>query len=146
MRLRICPATHSGSALLTHSIGGHFMKGESPKAAVQAKFAAARRELCSALIEREDEIDVGLTALVAKEAPLVVGPPGTAKSLLLDSLMSWMGGRRFSALLTKFTAPEELFGPISLTGLKEDRFVRVTTGRLPEADGCFLDEVFKAGS
>jgi MoxR-like ATPase len=122
------------------------MKGESPKASVQAKFATARRELCASLIERDEEIDLVLTALVAREHPLLVGPPGTAKSMLLDALMCWMGGRRFSALLTKFTAPEELFGPISLTGLKEDRFVRVTTGRLPEADGCFLDEVFKAGS
>lgn len=123
------------------------MKGDKPEGAgVQAKFAAARRELCSALVERDEEIDLVLAALVAGEHPLLVGKPGTAKSMLLDSLMDWMGGRRFGALLTKYTAPEELFGPISLAGLKEDRFVRVTTGRLPEADGCFLDEVFKASS
>jgi MoxR-like ATPase len=122
------------------------MKGESPKAGVQAKFATARRELCAALIERDEEIELVLTALIAQEHPLLVGPPGCAKSMLLDSLMSWMGGRRFSALLTKYTQVEELFGTISLRGLKEDRFVRVTSGRLPEADGCFLDEVFKAGS
>jgi MoxR-like ATPase len=110
------------------------------------KFADARHAMSAALVERGDEIDLVLTALVCREHPLLVGPPGCAKSMLLDSLMSWMGGRRFTALLTKYTVPEELFGPVSLSGLKEDRFVRVTSGRLPEADGCFLDEVFKASS
>jgi MoxR-like ATPase len=87
-----------------------------------------------------------LTSLVAGEHVLLVGPPGTAKSLLLDGVARWMAGRRFTALLTKFTQPDELFGPVSLAGLKEDRFVRVTAGRLPEADFVYLDEVFKASS
>ena len=113
---------------------------------VQEKFALARKELADALVERGDEVDLVLAALVAKEHPLLVGPPGCAKSMLLDGVMSWMGGRKFTALLTKHTAVEELFGPVSLMGLKEDRFVRVVSGRLPEAEGCFLDEVFKAGS
>jgi MoxR-like ATPase len=102
--------------------------------------------MSAAMVERDGEVDLVLTALVAREHPLLVGPPGCAKSMLLDALMNWMGGRRFSVLLTKFTQPEEVLGPVSLAGLKEDRFVRVTAGRLPEADGCFLDEVFKASS
>jgi MoxR-like ATPase len=57
-----------------------------------------------------------------------------------------MHGRRFSVLLTKYTAVDEVFGPLSLTALKEDRYRRVTAGRLPEADGGFLDEVFKGSS
>ena len=113
---------------------------------VQAKFATARQELSAALIERDEEIDVCLTALVAGENPLLVGPPGCAKSLLLDSLLAWIGGRKFSILLTKFSVPEELFGPVSVAGLKEDRFTRITAGRLPEADMAFIDEVFKASS
>src|SRR5713101_4103545 len=94
---------------------------------VQAKFLATRQELSAALIERDEEIDLVLTALVAQEHPLLVGPPGTAKSLLLDSLMGWLHGRRFTMLFTKFSTPEEVFGPISVAGLKEDRYRRITT-------------------
>jgi len=110
------------------------------------KFAATRRELSDALIERDDEVALVLTALVAGEHVLLVGPPGCAKSMLLDALLGWMGGRRFSALLTKFTTPDELFGPISVAGLKADVYRRVAAGKLPEADVAFLDEVFKASS
>ncbi len=113
---------------------------------VRDKFAAARRELSSALIEREDEVDLALTALIANEHVLLVGPPGCGKSLLLDSLLAWTGGAKFSILLTKFTAVEEVMGPVSLVGLKEDRYVRVTAGKLPEADYAFVDEVFKGSS
>jgi MoxR-like ATPase len=113
---------------------------------LQEKFATTRKELAAALIEPEDEIDIVLTALVANEHALFVGQPGTAKSLLLDSLLTWTGGKKFSILLTKFSLPEEVCGTISLTALKEDRFIRITTGKLPEADYAFIDECFKASS
>src|SRR5262245_63758767 len=113
---------------------------------VQEKFAATRKELAAALIERDAEVDLVLTALVARENVLLVGPPGCAKSLLLDSLMNWMKGRKFSILLNRFTAPEELLGAISVAGLKSDCYRRVTTGKLPEADLAFIDEVFKGSS
>lgn len=119
---------------------------DTPADPVRHQFAAARRDLAAALIDRDDEIDLALTALVAGEHVLLVGPPGTAKSLLLDAVARFLDGRRFACLLTKFTQPDELFGPVSLAGLREDRFVRVTAGRLPEADVAFLDEVFKASS
>src|SRR5438874_9321753 len=114
--------------------------------AVREKFATARAELSSALIERDQEMDLVLTALLAREHVLLVGPPGCAKSLLLEAVMRWLGGRTFNCLLTRFTTPEELFGPVSVAGLKEDRYRRVTAGKLPEADGAFLDEVFKGSS
>ena len=111
---------------------------------IHEKFALARRELSAALIEREEEVDLALTALLAGEHLLLVGPPGCGKSLLLDSVLSWIGGTKFTILLTKFTTIEELMGPVSLAGLKEDKYVRVTTGKFPEADFGFIDEVFSA--
>ena len=113
---------------------------------VREKFATARKELSSSLIERDEEVDLVLTALLANEHVLLVGPPGCGKSLLLDAVMNWMSARKFSILLTKFTCVEEVMGPISLTALKADRYRRVTTGRLPEAEVCFIDELWKASS
>ena len=113
---------------------------------VRDKFAAVRRELRASLIERSEEIDLLLTSLIAGEHLLLVGPPGCGKSLLIDSLMRWTHGSKFSCLLNRFTMPEELFGPYSLTELKNDRFVRITTNRLPEAKFVFLDEIFKSSS
>ena len=64
----------------------------SPNLPLRAKFQKARQELASALIERDDEIDLVLTALLCNEHPLLVGPPGTAKSLLLDAVDGLDGG------------------------------------------------------
>lgn len=114
---------------------------------LQAKFQTTRAELAAALIERDAEIDLALTALLAQEHLLLVGPPGCGKSLLLDALLTWLdGGQRFTLLFTKFTVPEETFGPLSLAALKEDKYRRITTGKLPEAHLGFLDEIFKASS
>lgn len=110
------------------------------------KLNQARLELGGRLIERHDEIDVCLTALVAGEHCLFVGPPGTGKSMLGDAVAELVDGSKFSYLMTKFTAPEEVVGPISLTALKENRYVRVTDGKLPKADVAFLDEIFKSSS
>src|SRR3954453_4119837 len=95
---------------------------------VRDKFAQARTELAAALIERDDEVDLVLTALVANEHALLVGPPGCGKSLLLDGVLSWTGGAKCSILLTKFTTPDEVVGPVSLAALKADKYLRVTAG------------------
>jgi len=112
----------------------------------QQKFAATRSELSACLIERDAEIDMILTAMVAGEHALLVGPPGTAKSMLSDAVTGWIGGHKFSILMTKFTTPEEVFGPVSLAGLKADVYRRIVTGKLPEAEVAFLDEVWKSSS
>ncbi len=119
--------------------------GHRPDTARNA-FVAVRTALTSALVERDDEIDLVLTALIAQEHVLFVGPPGLAKSALLDGLLACTRGTRFSILMTKYTQPEELFGPVSLAALKADRYVRITTGRLPEAEFLFADEIWKASS
>jgi MoxR-like ATPase len=105
------------------------------------KFTAMRTDLASALIERDAEIDLCLTALVAREHCLLIGNPGTGKSMLADAVVKWLDGTKFQILLTKFTTPEEVFGPVSLAGLKTDHYRRITTGKLPAADVAFVDEI-----
>ncbi len=112
----------------------------------QEKLQACRATLRSTLIERDVEIDLCLTALVAREHVLLVGPPGTAKSMLASAIVRWLDGRKFEILLTKFSTPEEVFGPISLSGLKSDRYRRITAGKLPDCEIAFVDEIFKASS
>jgi MoxR-like ATPase len=105
-----------------------------------------RAELVSRFPERDSVIDGALCAILAGEHVLLLGPPGTAKSALVRALAQSFGGRYFEQLLTKFSTPEELFGPISLKALEQDQFTRVVTGKLPEAEFAFVDEVFKANS
>ena len=108
------------------------------------KFTTVRKELGESLIERSEEIDLLLTSLIAGEHLLLVGPPGCGKSLLIDSLMRWTHGSKFSCLLNRFSMPEELLGMYSLSELKLDKFVRITTNKLPESQYVFLDEIFRA--
>ena len=113
---------------------------------VQQKFHRTREELSSALVERDQEVDLLLTSLICRENPLLIGPPGTGKSMLVDALLSWMQGKKFSILFSKFSMPEEIFGPVSLNGLKNDKFIRIIEGKLPCADIAFGDEIFNASS
>jgi MoxR-like ATPase len=111
------------------------------------KLQTLRAELKDLFIERDELIDGMLAAVIARQHVLVLGPPGTAKSMLARELCRRVGGGRyFQWLLTKFTTPEEIFGPISLESLERGRYERVTAGKLPEAQVAFLDEVFKANS
>lgn len=116
------------------------------KGSLRAKFAAARKAMSESLIERDEEIDLVLTAMIARKHPLLVGPPGTAKSMLLDAVADWLGGDKFDYLMTKFTDPMELFGPTDLNALKAGKVARLTEGMLPHASLVFLDEIFKASS
>lgn len=112
----------------------------------QTTLQRVREELKQLFIERDDIVDGALIALIAGHHLLLIGPPGTAKSMLARELCRRIGGSYFEWLLTKFTTPEEIFGPVSLPALEQGRYERVTTHKLPESEVAFLDEIFKANS
>jgi MoxR-like ATPase len=97
-------------------------------------------------LERSDEIICALLALCAGEHVLFLGPPGTAKSQLARTVCEAVDGSFFYYLMTRFTTPEEVFGPLSLKALQEDDFSRKIDGYLPTAHIAFLDEIFKSNS
>lgn len=115
-------------------------------ASATANLRALSADLDGAFVERRDVIRALLLALLAREHVALLGDPGTGKSAITNALCGALGGTFFQTLMTKFSVPEEVFGPISLVGLEQDQYRRVTTGYLPTASVAFLDEVFKANS
>jgi MoxR-like ATPase len=97
-------------------------------------------------VGREEVIDLIALALIAGEHLFLYGPPGTAKSALIRAFANSVDARYFEYLLTRFSEPNELFGPIDLVKLREGTVRTVTTGMLPEAEFVFLDELFNANS
>lgn len=99
-----------------------------------------------AFVGRDEVIDLIALAAVAGEHLFLYGPPGTAKSLLVRRFAGAVNCRYFEYLLTRFSEPNELFGPIDLVKLREGVVATVTSGMLPEAEFAFLDELFNANS
>ena len=110
------------------------------------RISLARSILNSHFVSREFEIDTALVALISKQTMIMIGPPGTAKTALIESVARLIGGRYFYYLLTRFTEPDELLGPLDIALLKEGIYKRRTEGRLLEAHIAFLDEIFRASS
>jgi MoxR-like ATPase len=105
-----------------------------------------KNKLLSLFVGRETEILASLTSLVSGEPLILVGPPGTAKTALIETLAKMINAKYFYYLLTRFTEPDELLGPLDIVALREGRYERITKSRLPEAEIVFLDEIFKASS
>lgn len=100
----------------------------------------------AAFVDKDEVIDLLGLCLVAGENLFLLGPPGTAKSALVQDLGRRLSGRTFDYLLTRFTEPSELFGPFDIRRLREGDLVTNTEGMLPEADLVFLDELLNANS
>jgi len=104
------------------------------------------RALDERYLDKSELIRMLLVTLVAGEHMLIVGPPGTAKSALVRHLARLVDARYFEYLLTRFSEPNEIFGPIDIKAFREGSYVRRVEAMLPDADIVFLDEIFKSNS
>ncbi len=106
--------------------------------------------LNNGLVGKEKVMKLGLLSILSGENMILVGPPGTAKSEIsrrLREILADSGSETyFEYLFTKFTTPEEIFGPLSIKQLQNDKFERNTEGYMPSSRIVFLDEIFKANS
>jgi MoxR-like ATPase len=103
--------------------------------------------LKKSFVGKDEVIDLLGISLIARENAFLLGPPGTAKSAIVRLLSSCIeGGKNFEYLLTRFTEPNEIFGPFDIRKLKEGELITNTEGMMPEASMVFLDEIFNANS
>ncbi|SFW74266.1 AAA family ATPase [Chitinophaga sancti] len=104
------------------------------------------QHLKKTFVGKDDIIDLMGICLAGRENLFLLGPPGTAKSAMVRALASLLEGKTFEYLLTRFTEPNELFGPFDIRKLREGDLVTNTEGMLPEASLVFLDELLNANS
>jgi len=111
-----------------------------------SRLSQLARALEERFLGKDEVIRLLLVAAVAGEHAVLIGPPGTAKSALIRTFARLMHAGYFEYLLTRFTEPNEIFGPVDIAAFREGRYERRTEGMLPEAEIVFLDEVFKSNS
>ncbi|MCB9673967.1 MAG: AAA family ATPase [Alphaproteobacteria bacterium] len=123
------------------------LQREAP--ALRDRINRFRTSLAAYFVGKAHIIDLMTVCAVAQEPLLLVGPPGTAKSDLILKFRDGLGIRSedtFEYMLTRFTEPSEVFGPIDIKQLREGKYLRRASGKLPTASLVFLDEIFKANS
>lgn len=112
-----------------------------------AKLNAVLKHIKETFVGKNEIIDLLGIGLLARENAFLLGPPGTAKSAIVRSLSKGIeGDKNFEYLLTRFTEPNEIFGPFDIRKLKEGELITNTDGMMPEASMVFLDEIFNANS
>jgi MoxR-like ATPase len=110
------------------------------------KLLAVLNHLKQTFVDKDEIIDLMGICLVGRENLFLLGPPGTAKSATVRELSKLLDGKTFEYLLTRFTEPNELFGPFDIRKLRDGELVTNTEGMLPEASLIFLDELLNANS
>src|SRR6266478_3249287 len=116
---------------------------------LRRKLNRFRASLGRFFVDKQALIDLMVVAAVAQEPLLIVGPPGTAKSDLVLKFKDALGladDDYFEYMLTRFTEPSEIIGPIDINQLRDGRYIRREKGKLPTAQLAFLDEIFKSNS
>ncbi|MGV9814904.1 AAA family ATPase [Streptomyces cellulosae] len=121
------------------------MAGDAQDTARRLRAVCA--ELSDRFFERDDVVRTLVVTLLAGQHSLVLGPPGTAKSELARELTGRIDGAAYwEILLSKFTAPTRMFGPIDVAALARGEYRQVYDGRATTAHVAFIDEVFKCST
>lgn len=118
---------------------------ETAQPEVKKRITQLLEQIGEGLHEREQILSISLLSTLSGQNTFLFGPPGTAKSLISRRLAcAFESQKYYEHLMNRFTTPEEVFGPVSIQELKQDKYIRKTEGYLPDAEFAFLDEIWKS--